>query len=79
MSDLHEKMRRFRLNWIVGARGAAVDRGQAPGFRFNADDSPRFWVAGLAEFRPSARLDDTPRDFPRLATLASRDEAQWAA
>jgi hypothetical protein len=79
MSDLHEKMRRFRLNWIVGARGAPADRGEAPGFRFNADDSPRFWVVDLAEFRPSALLDAPPRGFPQFATLASHDEAQWAA
>jgi hypothetical protein len=79
MPDLHGKLRRFRLNWIVGARGAPADRGQALGFRFNADDSPRFWVADLAEVRPSALLDGPPRDFPRFATLASHNEAQWAA
>jgi hypothetical protein len=79
MSDLHEKMRRFRLNWIVGARGALADGGQAPGFRFNADDSPRFWVADTAEFQPSALLDGPPRAFPRFAALASHDDARWAA
>jgi hypothetical protein len=79
MPDLHEKLLRFRMNWIAGATDARAIPGQAPSFRFNADDSPRFWVGDLAEFRPSALLDRPSRDFPRFANVASHDEAQRAA
>ena len=79
MPDLHEKLRRFRTTWITDAAAAPADPGQVLGFKFNADDSPRFWVGDVAVFRQSARLDGPPRDFPRFANLAGHDEVQRAA
>jgi len=79
MPDLQEKLRRFRLNWIADAADAPADPGQVLGFKFNADDTPRFWEGDLVAFRQSAQIDIPPRDLPRFASLAVHDEGQLAA
>jgi hypothetical protein len=79
MPDLQEKLRRFRLNWIADAADALADPGQVLGFKFNADDTPRFWDGDLAAFRRAAQIDIPPRDLPRFANVATHDEDQLAA
>jgi hypothetical protein len=82
MLDLHEKLRRFRANWItcaakvravpaqvLGSAAAAADEG----------DAPALWVGQVAAFPPIAEVAAARRGLPRFAYLATQDEGQLAA
>jgi hypothetical protein len=81
MPDLHEKLRRFRANWITCAAKAKADPAQVLGFKSAADDedAPPFWVGQIAAFPPIAEVAAARRGLPRFAYLATQDEDQLAA
>ena len=83
MPDLHEKLRRFRANWITCTAEAEADPAQVLGFESAADDddqdAPPFWVGQIAAFPPIAEIAAARRGLPRFAYLATHDEGQLAA
>jgi hypothetical protein len=81
MPDLHEKLRRFRANWISCAAKAKAVPAQVLGSAA-ADDQgavPPFWVGLIAAFPPIAEVAAARRGLPRFAYMATQDEDQLAA
>jgi hypothetical protein len=79
MPDLHEKLRRFRLNWITAAAKTPVGAARVPGFKSRAEDTLPSWVRRIAAFPPIAEVAAARRALPRFAYLATQDDDQLAA